>query len=328
MSSDLPLESHISALTSDLLDEYVKLKRSADWKADVHSEALSGVCALVGRRYPTAFDNAVQRKLAQLKSQRSTTAAAAASAAATDSKSVAPTASAEAASAAYDTLNALLNEALAGTRHQLMSQSGTTLHSSLQHSSSRVRVLALDKLEQLLLQGVVGVEYASDVLLSGLTGDQPKVLKRVLDIDSLPDVVPHAVLFSRVFALLNDASATLRAFALHPSSASLPAQAKDARSVIPSVLQFLCSAEVQPKLSDAQRNAACAALFEHMVCAALFCSVSADVLTSFCLFVFCCMLGRWCALTLPKSLPKCCKPLPPANPLCPHSSTAHTKRWN
>jgi hypothetical protein len=128
-----------------------------------------------------------------------------------------------------------------------------------------VRLAAIDKLEQLLTQGVVGVEYAADVLMAGLTADQPKVLKRVLDVTSLTDLVPAATLFPRVFGLLHDASATLRAFALNPSNSTLPAQAKHARSVVPPTLAFLCSAEVQALLTDAQRDATSAALFEHMV---------------------------------------------------------------
>ncbi len=98
-------------------------------KEDVHPDALSAVCALLGRRYPVAFDAAVQRKLTHLKAQRTTA----------DSKSATPAADG---ASAHDTLSALLNEALAGTRHQLMSQSGTTLHSSFQVSLHPLSLIA------------------------------------------------------------------------------------------------------------------------------------------------------------------------------------------
>ncbi|TPX61884.1 hypothetical protein PhCBS80983_g00809 [Powellomyces hirtus] len=90
-----------------------------------------------------------------------------------------------------------------GTEGAVVKDANTTLYLSLQHVDSRIRLMALKKLEGMLTSGETkGMDYLEDMLLSRLQDDDNEILKKVLSLPKFSDLVQPAKLLPALRTIL------------------------------------------------------------------------------------------------------------------------------
>ncbi|KAJ3017747.1 HEAT repeat-containing protein 1 [Thoreauomyces humboldtii] len=166
-----PSVSTVTHLSTMILNAYLQTRNVST--ADSVANSLRGLLAAVQRSYPGVADTLIEKRL------RSST------------------------KADQEAIYQFVSETLKNTGSAMVEDSDTTLYLSLQHVESRIRLIALKKLQTMIASNELDtVDYLQDVLLSRLQDDDEEILSLVLGLPNLLSLVDPAHLLPALQRIL------------------------------------------------------------------------------------------------------------------------------
>ncbi|XP_077981207.1 HEAT repeat-containing protein 1-like [Glandiceps talaboti] len=175
---DVAMETEVADfLVRLLLEEFMEFSQAETTRQSVESRNLletkySPIMQAIERRFPISMDRALEEVMTDITGKEE-----------------------------RDILQQFLSLSVSGTKYQVVPKCETSLMLSLNHPSSKVRLLGVKHLQETVEHGTETSAFLQESLLQRLADDEPLVVKTVLDLkEKLLDVIPG----DKLFSLLND----------------------------------------------------------------------------------------------------------------------------
>ncbi|KAG0355784.1 HEAT repeat-containing protein 1 [Gamsiella multidivaricata] len=179
--------SIVYGVCSAILDLYLAERKQND-TAELNEHALS-ILHVLHQHYSKDLDAALQAKLEEAKGEQHTKT--------------------------HSHLYAFISKVFHGTRHQPLKGSNTTLFLSVNHAEASIRLLAVKKLNEILIEKSSKLAnlnnedtFVRDTLLARLQDDDERIVQQVLDMDGLKHFVAPQDLLNGLVGVVTAPSST------------------------------------------------------------------------------------------------------------------------